>query len=288
MNPVVEAICRSWRLPASQCSAATHPRASGAAAEHCEAEDGPVRPAGIRFCSCLFVVLLLTALNVSAAVFEDANRLYEQGKYAEAIPLYQNLLKSGHRSPGVLFNLGNAHFKNGELGRAIYHYRVAQQIAPRDPDIQANLRFARERVSGSISIQPSLAERLLRRITLDEVAGATALFLWIFLGLLSLGRWRPTLRQSLRPLAIAIAALLAASAAILAAAWSAASHAVAVITVPQAVVRLGPLAESQTAYTANDGAELRVLSRRDDWIQVSDRSNRSGWLDSADCLIVGE
>jgi tetratricopeptide (TPR) repeat protein len=235
----------------------------------------------------LTLLLCLCFHPARAAVFEDANRLYEQGKFAEAIPLYQNLLKSGHHSPGVLFNLGNAHFKNGELGRAIHCYRRAQRIAPRDPDIQANLRFARERVSGALSIRPTVAERALRRVSLDELAGTSAVLFWMFAGLLSLARWQPSRAAALKPFAVSAGILLALSLLALAVSWNGARHPVAIVAKPQAVVHLGPLAESQAAFTAPDGSELRILSRRENWLQVADRSGRSGWMNSEAVLKFG-
>jgi tetratricopeptide (TPR) repeat protein len=214
-----------------------------------------------------------------AGVFEDANRFYEQGKYSEAIPLYQHLVKSGHNSPGVLFNLGNAYFKSGELGRAIYFYRRAEQIAPRDPDVQANLRFARERVSGGASLQPSPLDRLLGYFTLNELAVASMLILWVWIGLLCVVRVRPLVRSTLRPYLVVCAVLFVAVNALLYAAYRSYSQQTAIVAERQATVRLGPLAESQPAFTATDGTELRVLARRDSWLQVADRSRRTGWID---------
>ena len=225
------------------------------------------------------------ASPVLGSVFEDANKLYEQGQYSEAIPLYQNLLESGRQSPGVLFNLGNAYFKSGQLGRAIFHYQLAQRIAPRDPDIQANLRFARDRVSGSNSLQPGPLDRFLRYFTLNELATVSMLLLWLWIGLLCLNRARPALRAALRPYLAACAALFVAVNLFLAAAWRQAAQPVAILIQRQATIHLGPLRESQPAYTATDGTELRVLARREDWLQVEDRSQRTGWLNVRDALV---
>jgi len=40
--------------------------------------------------------------------FESANKLYGQGKFAEAASAYEQILKSGRASTAVYFNLGNA------------------------------------------------------------------------------------------------------------------------------------------------------------------------------------
>jgi tetratricopeptide (TPR) repeat protein len=217
-----------------------------------------------------------------AGVFEDANRFYEQGKYSEAIPLYHHLVQSGHNSPGVLFNLGNAYFKSGELGRAIFFYRRAEQIAPRDPDVQANLRFARERVSGTASVQPSAVDQMLGYFKLDELTVASMLVLWVWIGLLCLARARPAatgVRPALRPYMVVCALLFVMINAALIAAYRNYNQQCAIVSERQATVRLGPLAESQPSFTAPDGTELRVLAHREDWLQVADRGNRTGWID---------
>ena len=42
--------------------------------------------------------------------------------------------------------------------------------------------------------------------------------------------------------------------------------------------RSGPFDEAQSAFTVHDGAELSVLDRHDDWVQVADGSGKIGWL----------
>src|SRR5439155_12340909 len=99
---------------------------------------------------CFFFSLLSGSISASTSdatvLFDEANRLYEQGKFREAVTGYQRLINRGVRSSAVYFNSGNASFKAGDFGRAIANYRCAQYLAPRDRDIRANLRFARARV----------------------------------------------------------------------------------------------------------------------------------------------
>src|SRR6266511_3325281 len=91
---------------------------------------------------------LARAGDVSAA-FEQANKYYEQSNFTEAAAAYARMIDGGHVSPALYFNLGNALFKSGQIGRAIFNYRLAQLLAPRDPDVRANLRFARNQVEGA-------------------------------------------------------------------------------------------------------------------------------------------
>jgi tetratricopeptide (TPR) repeat protein len=237
----------------------------------------------------LFALLLLTFLSSPAAerpsLFEDANRLYEQGKYAEAAAHYESLIKSGRNAPGVFFNLGNAYFKQGQLGHALLNYRKAEALAPRDPDIQANLRFTRDRVSGSLSVRLGLLQRFLNYFTLNELASFIGPLFWVWAALFCAIRIRPRLKPALRTAQITTGIALAASVCLLAAASLAKKSRTVIVTSRQATVHLGPLPESQPAFVATDGSELRLLETRPDWLQVSDRPGRTGWLSTKDAVV---
>jgi uncharacterized protein YgiM (DUF1202 family) len=60
---------------------------------------------------------------------------------------------------------------------------------------------------------------------------------------------------------------------------------VAIVNVKQATVHLGPVAESQAAFTVTDGSELGISARRPGWYQVTNRSNRSGWISVTNALM---
>ena len=227
-----------------------------------------------------FLFVLCGTINAAETPshFEQANRLYEQGKYADAASLYESMIKAGRHSPAVFFNLGNCYFKSGNLGRALYNYRIAERIAPRDPDIQGNLRFTREHVSGAVSVTPTIWNRLLHYFTLNEIAVFCSILFWTWTALACVMALRPALKAKLRTYAVIVQGLLVAGVILLVSASFAARKRFAIVTSSQATVHLGPVAESQAAFTAPTGTELKLLARRDGWFQVSDRSDRSGWV----------
>ena len=71
------------------------------------------------------------------------NALYEDGRYEQAARSFQQLVDKGYGDPVLYYNLGNAYFKQGDIGRAILNYLRAERLAPRDDDIRTNLDFAR-------------------------------------------------------------------------------------------------------------------------------------------------
>jgi tetratricopeptide (TPR) repeat protein len=239
----------------------------------------------------LFVVLLAALFplcaraDLSTSAFESANKLYEEGKFTEAAAAYQGLVQSGQVSASLYFNLGNAWFKSGQIGRAIAAYRQAEQITPRDPDLRANLQFARNQTQ-SPTLSPGRWQRWLGRLTLNEWTVLAAVALWLWLLLLAILQWRPALRLVLRPYVLSLAMLAALLCACAGAALRETrfNH-TAIVIASEATVRYGPLAESPAAFTVHDGAELRVLDQKDEWLQVSAGPRRIGWLRRDQTLI---
>ena len=227
--------------------------------------------------------LLCCCISVHGAegpgeLFQAANKLYYENKFAEAASTYEKIIHSGNAGPSLYFNLGNAWFKSGQLGRAITAYRQAERLNPRDPDVRANLQFARNQTQGP-SLAPDRWQRLLGKLTLDEwtLLASGSVWLWFLLlaGLQYEPAWKRSLRGLLNGLAVASIALCGCLAAAL---YENRAVETAVVIAPEAVVRRGPLEESQNAFAVHDGAELRVLDRKDDWLLVTTDPRRTGWL----------
>ena len=86
---------------------------------------------------CAVLVLFsMPAIAGSAEDFATANRSYADGDYAGARRGYERALADGPRV-NVLYNLGNACFRQGELGRAALEYERVLALQPRHPDATA-------------------------------------------------------------------------------------------------------------------------------------------------------
>lgn len=244
-----------------------------------------------RLCRLFVVAFVLWPLaarpEAMSADFEAANKLYEEGKYAEAAASYEKLLQGGRVSAALYFNLGNAAFKSSQIGRAIGAYRQAERLAPRDPDVRANLQFARNQVQGP-TLPTGRWQRWLNRFTLNEWTVMAAAVAWLLFLLLALLQWRPALKATLRRTVLAAAAGAVLLAACLGAAlYQARSVRTAIVVRPEAVVRAGWFDESKEAFTVHDGAELKVLDQNDKWLQVTAGPLRLGWVPRKDVVIEG-
>lgn len=214
----------------------------------------------------------------TAADFDQANKLYEEGKFRDAVEAYTKMLTSDNRSTALLFNLGNAQFKAGNIGQAIAAYRQAAELSPRDSDLNANLQFARSRVNGP-TLKPGWLHRSVESLTTNEWTLLAIVPVWAWLALLITRQIKPALKNSLRnsTLATGIGSLVTCATLAFVLHHHFKEQTV-IVTARDAVARYGPIAESQSAFTASDGAELRLVDVKDDWFQVTDDGKAFGWL----------
>ncbi|HTL73808.1 MAG TPA: tetratricopeptide repeat protein, partial [bacterium] len=179
-----------------------------------------------------------------ATEFSAANKLYAEGKFAEAATAYETILQAGAQSPALLFNTGNAEFKAGHLGKAIAAYRQAELLTPRDAELRANLAFVRNQVQGA-TLHESRWQNWVNSLSLNEGTLLTALFFWLTLGLLAVRQLRPALVPKLSGFTrLAVVATIFSGAVL---ALEAANHfnqSVAVVTIAEATARSGPFDEA--------------------------------------------
>lgn len=94
----------------------------------------------------IFTLSIFLSFCASAQAEQDsltaANATYKKGNYTEAIRMYQGLIKQGFESEALYYNLGNAHYKNGEVAKSILNYERALLLDPDDEDALQNLEIA--------------------------------------------------------------------------------------------------------------------------------------------------
>lgn len=221
--------------------------------------------------------------TANSAAFDQANKLYEQGKYAEAAVAYESYLASNAPTANVWFNLGNAAYKSGQLGTAIAAYRIAERMEPRDTALRANLEFVRSKIYSDERTRVPLWKRAVRQATINEWTLATAVCFWAMWCVLAGGEF--TGRRYFKSAAVLFALALLAGSGLVSAIQD--QHDVeAVVKAREATARFGPFDESQAAFQLRDGAEVTVLDAKGEWLQVRDVEKRVGWLRRAETIVV--
>ncbi len=242
-------------------------------------------------CLAILLNLLFSSVRLIAAgvdeEFEQANRLYEQGRYTESAQVYEKIIKSGRASAAIYFNWGNALFKSGKIGMAIYAYLNAERLAPRDPDIKANLEFARKAVSGGAVLAKKNWTDIVRKLTLNEWAILFAITFWGLFIMLALCQWNTQYKNKLRfPIKLNLVLLLIFGFCLGLNAYERITNRIAIVIVPEGIAHQGPLDESPKKFPIRDGLEFTIVDKKGEWLQVVDNSNRIGWVKTNDVVLL--
>lgn len=101
----------------------------------------------------LAMPLGISAQTVAKAEFSKVlgDSAYSQGRYDDAIRIYETVIENDGYSAALYYNLGNAYFRNNMLGKSILNYERALRIDPTDKDAKANLEFVLTRTKDEIS-----------------------------------------------------------------------------------------------------------------------------------------
>ena len=120
----------------------------------------PEATAAARAALILIAFGLLSAFGIGDV--ERGNRLYREGKYAEAVEAYRSALTDGNDSPALHYNLGTALLRLGEYEEGERHLR--QALASIDPDTRERTHYNlgnRFLEAGRASTDPEARARLL-------------------------------------------------------------------------------------------------------------------------------
>ncbi len=129
----------------------------------------------------------ITSLLPSKAVADSA---YQQGNFAEAIRLYEEILTQGEAAE-IYYNLGNSYYKADHIAKAILNYERALLLKPGNEDIRANLEIARHKTVDKVDAIPELfivawKNDLVNSMSMDAWAKWGVFFFFLLIGSLYL------------------------------------------------------------------------------------------------------
>ena len=238
--------------------------------------------------SLLLIALAGVAHAVAPAespntIFFRANALYGDERWAEAAAEYERVIAAGWESGNLYFNLGNAWFRAGDVGRAVLDYERARRLLPRDPDVHANLGYARELAGDprDESVWARLVFPLAGRATTDELLVAASAVYTTMMALLTLALFLPRLAFGARrtTAATAVALLVVTSSAVYRLATLDGPSWAVVVGRDEAPVRFEPSAGGTVHFQAKPGTMVRLLGAREGWAQVQRADGRRGWVE---------
>lgn len=234
----------------------------------------------MRVLTCLW--LLLSVFNVCAASLDDARRLYDGGDCAGAARVCREVIAAEGGSAATWYNLGNTQFRLGETGAAILSFERALQLAPRDGDIRANLRLAREAADlPTENTAPWWAAPLyfvsLREWSVLAISGAV-LFALAALAAGIVGGSRKRLRRWMAGTLVAGFSFAALGSYAL---WHRHGEGkLAILTGKSPQLRLSPFTTADPGAKPGTGRTVEITTQSGDWSYVRVLNGSEGWIES--------
>jgi tetratricopeptide (TPR) repeat protein len=209
-----------------------------------------------------------------------ANRLYNQNQFHEAAESYERIIADGVKNGHLYYNLGNTYFRLGNLPKAILNYVKAQNLLPRNEDVEANLEYAiRQTVDQLDGRKPHALESILfwvRDLSLSE--HRLALF-WINLAFwiaMAVRLRHPTpATQSARNILLAFLVLALISTCFR---WHQETRqSVGVVLSQQIDVHSGWNATTVVLFQLHEGTLVSISQEKENWYEIELPGEKKGW-----------
>jgi tetratricopeptide (TPR) repeat protein len=242
-----------------------------------------------RFVFVLALIVVLAALPAQAQTLEElfdrGNAHFEARRYDSAKVCYAEALATGQESAALYFNLGNAYFRTGDLGRAILYYLRAQRLEPADDDIRANLEFAKRYTSiqmEGVRLNPvsSFFVTIVAPYNLHQLAWLASMC-FVLLCVVLIVRYGFGRRGALLRAAITVGVTLLVVSSLLTPVKYNADYLTrrGVIVAEECTVRTGPSLSSETELEAVPGLIVEILDETGDFVNVLFENKRRGWIE---------
>ena len=176
-------------------------------------------------------------------------------------------------SAASLYNLGNAYARQGKPALAILNYERARLLAPRDPDIKANLLH--ERQAASLPSPPPRFDDYVRLLSPDATywVGLAGLVISGICGLLLALRksprliWRGALAGGLLMMAFTLSDATATARLMRTA-----------VVMQSASASASPILNAETLFTLAPATLVQIKDQHGNFMLIQDSEGRVGWV----------
>ena len=237
------------------------------------------------------VIAGISSADEAAQRFEQANQLYLQAKYPDAVAQYEKIVQSGFESGELYFNLGNAYYKSGNIQKAILNYERARQLLPRDEDVQFNLQLANLQVVDKIDAVPRLfvyrwVDSMLALFSLSTMGWIIYSFFILTLTAFACFLYARTYTQKRLSM---FAGLVFSTALILTMigygvqSYKESNTEFAIVMSDVANIKAAPDSKGNDLFVLHKGLRVQVLDSVNHWRKIRLADGKVGWIPEEDC-----
>lgn len=229
-------------------------------------------------------------------MFDDANALYNDGKYAEAIDKYEQILESDEHSAELYFNLANANYKLNNIAPSVYYYEKALLLKPNDDEIKNNLAFAQNMTIDAIDRVPDvgfskIVTNFVNTLSTDTWAVIAVIGVFVFVILFLLYHFAQATSRKRLAFIISVASLFIAFLSVIMAFQKERldkKNNPAIVFAQESRVKADPNKSSEEVFRLHEGTKVQVLDGYQDWNKIQLSDNSIGWIQSQDIKLLND
>lgn len=235
------------------------------------------------------IILLLICLKSFSEenLFKQANDLYSNAEYLEAINLYDSILDKKLESPELYYNLGNSYYKLSDWTNAIYYYEKSNKLKS-SKETEDNLKLANTKIfdNGKIASIPDFVyqkwwKKIQRILNTKNWQYLTIVSVWIFFLLWILDRFfkKKTKRIARIFLSLSLICFI----------FSFSSYRLertlkeAIIFDSEAIVSSSPATDGVEKFVIHSGTKVKIKEKINSWVKIEIANGKSGWILANSC-----
>jgi len=227
-------------------------------------------------------------------LLQQAEKAYDSKKYKAAIESYEKLINDGYKSYQLFYNIGNAYYRNNDLGKAIYYYELARKVNPNDEDVRINLGIASAKTIDKIDSKENFFISAVKTNVLSSfttyawawitiillLLAALLFFIFVNSGTLIIKRIS-FLLSCVLTIGFVITYFLGYSAL-----QAKIENKFAIITAKEIKIMNEPTLSASSKFSLHEGTKIRVVENNGDWILIKLDNGNEGWVRVADVGII--
>jgi len=221
-------------------------------------------------------------------LFEAGSKAYLEGDWRTALEHWEQIEASGYHSSALYYNMGNAYFKTGILGKSILYWEKAAKLIGEDSDLAANLEIARARLVDKIDEPVRLPvwdwfDWIRTRFSATVLGYVGIIICFIIFAVMALRKWvarnPSTKRRLLIPVWIIIVLLVFDLSLLALKARDDLRQREGILLVSDAEVFSAPAHGSgKLLFSLHEGTKVRIYRELKDWYEISAGKDRQGWI----------
>lgn len=221
------------------------------------------------------------------ALWQGANQAYIDGDYSVAAQLYSQIEDGGYYSARLYYNMGNAYFKSGNIGKAILYYNRALVVSPSMDDARYNLEIAEAQTKDKIAVVPQFfLKRWMQSFRSVMSCNAWSVISLVFMGLslallllFLLGTRLPIRKLGFYGTIISALLFVATTAFAISSRNDILNRKQAVVMSSAISVKSSPDSDATDLFVLHEGTKVTISSEVEGWSEITIADGKKGWTE---------